>query len=303
MRRAGKSLPEQRVVLTWERTLGVTNTASIVRLVTHGRPPASVTDGERVLLDLLGRIDRNAYAFVLLPGGYIRTQWPSRWSGPTGWAPNVADFVELQRAARDAAWRLLSPRVRRRARRVRAIAFGVDSACAITGKYAELIAFYDTRTGSLSITGKSLPRSDQAKLARVADLRSHFVRVGDETVLLLGCHDLNIFSPRGRGRQAPNGKLAQLRREMDRLVAASAPSMVLHLPHGTDTARTWTASWKALTTQCRSIHAWASAISFFNINDEEPRADITAVLVATRGGCSCADLIYRRRATSTVART
>jgi hypothetical protein len=293
-RKSGR-LGDSSRALRWVRTVGDPRSAKIVRLVTDGRPPRSLAEAERILFDALGRVRSNREAFLLLPGGYIRAEWPSCFVGHPGWNPPAAALVQLEQATRDAVQRLLSLRVRRRCGNVRAIAIGVDTACNITGTYAEMIAFYETRRKSLAITGKSLPRSDQVRLVRVADLSSHFVQVGRERILLLGCHDLNFFSPRGRGRQATHGRLARLRREMDRQVSLNAPHVVLQLPHGTDTPRTWSAAWNALNARCSTIRAWASGISYYNIYEQEPRAALVAVLAGTHGGAPCADLLYGLR--------
>jgi len=176
--------------------------------------------------------------------------------------------------------------------RVDILAIGVDIAPDPTTKtYAELVALFDIKTRKVSFTGKSLPRSNQRTLVRFADLSTHFIRVGGERVLVLGCHDLNIFSPRGRGVQRPHGQLQQLRQEMDERVRRFQPTIVLQLPHGTDTPGTWRAAWRFLNASCESIRAWASGISYFRTDGTTPRASLARVLTGTRGGEFCLDLV------------
>lgn len=268
---------------------------TIARLVTNGRPPADAQSSERMLFAALSqRWPRGARSrFLLLPGGFVSAEWPTRWTGQCGWASRARDVALLMEQASRELHRVITARVLREARgKIDSIAVGIDIARdAATGAYAELAALYDVRTRSFQLTGKSLPRSDQRTLVRVVDLGSHFIRAGKERVLVLGCHDLNFFSPRGRSRQAKGGHLELLREEMDERVQRFRPTVVLQLPHGTDTPRTWLPAWNALVRSSPSIRAWASSISYFNINDESPRATLDDVLVATYGGEKCMDLI------------
>jgi hypothetical protein len=195
---------------------------------------------------------------------------------------HLTTFVEL----------LIDPDVKRRARgKVEAVAFGVDLLPdAETGASAELAVVYDFARRAWHVTGKSFPRGDQRRVVRVTDLGSHFVRVAGERALVLGCHDLNIFSPRGRSRQLPNGPLADLRREMDREVRRYAPTVALQLPHGTDTPRTWTPAWNALAART-NLRAWASAIAFYRVGGGDERRTFEEVRSQTWGGEPCMDLV------------
>ena len=130
----------------------------------------------------------------------------------------------------------------------------------------------------------------QRRLVRIKDLRSHLVQVSDERVLVFGCHDLNIFSPRGRSRQRPNGHLAALRRKMDHELKRFDPTVALQLPHGTDTPRTWRAAWNALARSTR-LRAWASGIAFYRAGGGEERATFEDVCGKTYGGAPCLDLL------------
>lgn len=185
--------------------------------------------------------------------------------------------------------------VKQAAQSVDVVAIGVDLATdATTNAYAELIALYDVNTRAIAFTGKSLPRSNQRTVVRVVDLGTHFISICGERVLVLGCHDLNFFSPRGRGTQKSHGRLQEIRQEMDERVSCFHPTVVLQLPHGTDTPNTWRAAWKALTSKVSSIRAWASGISCFRTDNANPRATLAQVLAGTHGGEYCFDLITSR---------
>ena len=62
------------------------------------------------------------------------------------------------------------------------------------------MAVLDTATGKVvRWTGKSYPvDSQQHTLVHVKDLCSHFLEIGSERLLVLGCHDLHLFSGRFR---------------------------------------------------------------------------------------------------------
>jgi hypothetical protein len=268
----------------------------IARLVTLGRPSGSVRDAEWMLLDMFERWPHQGRtAFLLLPGGFVRSPWPKEWSGKHGWASRPCDFEAVAAKARSVSEALVSPRVRRAAKgRVRSIIVGIDSSCEETGSCAELITAHDLVEERFYVTGKSLPRSDQRRVVRVAELASHFVRIVNDRAMLLGCHDLNLFSPRGRGRQTPGGHLEELRKAFDDEVRRFRPNTVLHLPHGTDTPRTWTSAWNALGRAVPGISTWASGISFYNIRRRQrPRATLDDVLDSTRSEASQLDFVYR----------
>lgn len=215
---------------------------TIARLAVRGRPPASWASARDLLTDGLCQWPSGVRAkFLLLPGGFASVPWPRSWSGCTGWDSDVNDFEILKRHIEPCIAALVSTRVRRAARgNAHAIVFGIDAGPdANTGALAELAVVYNLANSTWHVTGKSFPRGDQRRVVRIPDLTSHFVEALDERVLVLGCHDLNIFSPRGRSQQRPDGRLAALRREMDREIKRFAPTVALQLPHGTDTPRTW----------------------------------------------------------------
>ena len=232
--------------------------------------------------------------FLLLPGGFVSVPWPRKWSGRFGWASRPCDVDVLIECAQQVLGRVVTDRfVKQATGRIDVVAIGIDlTPDAVTNAYAELIALYDIKTRTVAFTGKSLPRSNQRTLVRFVDLGSHFISIGGERVLVLGCHDLNFFSPRGRGVQKSHGRLQKLRREMDERVSRFQPTVVLQLPHGTDTPATWRPAWNALVRLSPSIRAWASSISYFNIGNARPRAPLDDVLAATHGGEECMDLVY-----------
>lgn len=97
--------------------------------------------------------------FLLLPGGFISAAWPASWNGRVGWNSRPQDSRVLVNEAKRTIPHLLSKRVLEAARgKVDAIAFGIDFRHdAETDAYSELVVLWDVTSGSVSITGKSLP--------------------------------------------------------------------------------------------------------------------------------------------------
>jgi len=65
---------------------------TIARLITRGKPPASLRSAERMLFRLFEEQwpPRSNATFLLLPGGFITLEWPGSWSGRLGWAASRA---------------------------------------------------------------------------------------------------------------------------------------------------------------------------------------------------------------------
>ena len=91
--------------------------------------------------------------------------------------------------------------------KVRYVTLGIDSykdkistsQTLITQPHAEMVALLDLKTRQVHSTAKSYPTSgQQTGLLRSTDLTSHFVQSDSgSTIMILGCHDLSVFNPRG----------------------------------------------------------------------------------------------------------
>lgn len=151
--------------------------------------------------------------------------------------------------------------------------------------HAELVAVFDVdRRKLVRWTGKSYPTGDQQDtLVHVRDLDTHLLEIAGERVLVLGCHDLNMFSPRGHANQSPDGVRRRRCDEMKRKVAQFKPTVVLQHPHSTDTPNIWRLPWLTLAKMTPSVTCWASGIGYYNWNGK-PRADLRRVRELTAGG-------------------
>jgi hypothetical protein len=99
-------------------------------------------------------------------------------------------------------------------------------------------------------------------------------------VLVLGCHDLNMFSPRVRARVIKGGERWQRCERMREVVRQFRPTLVLHHPHATDTWRTWRMPWLSLAKDHPQVTDWVSGICYYR-GGQPPRASLDDVLTRT----------------------
>jgi hypothetical protein len=178
--------------------------------------------------------------------------------------------------------------------RVEVLTLGVDLG-APSAEHVELVAIVDVVRGQvIRWTGKSYPTGYQEdSLLQVAALGSHLLRVAGERVLVLGCHDLNMFSPRARANQDPGGQRRVRCDAMVEIVERFRPTVVLQHPHSTDTPRIWRMPWLSLLAEAPEVKAWASGIGYYNGGGTARRAPLKAVLEQTHGGQDVLDLKVR----------
>jgi hypothetical protein len=239
-----------------------------------------------MLLDAFGRLwpDGLRAKFVVTPGGFVQAGWPPSWRGRAGWGSRGVDLQPLLLEAEELLRGVVTPRVLRAARgKTDVLTIGVDVLSEGHAEHAELVAIFNVEKQALvRWTGKSYPTAGQEHtLVHVVDLDSHLLEIAGERALILGCQDLNMYSPRGRANQSPTGPRRARCDEMKRCVARFRPTVVLQHPHSTDTPNIWRTPWLSLVREVPSATAWASGIEYFNWNGR-PRAGLTDVLERTR---------------------
>lgn len=267
----------------------------IGRVVLDGQPTGYPEDGEDLLLQVLNERwpEGLKITFLITPGGFVAGDFPEDWEGGAGWNSESEDLDALLEYAEEVLGQTITNRVIESAKgKVDFITVGVDLNSEEIKEHAELVAVYDVTHGKVFWTGKSYPTSYQeGDLVQVVDLNSHFLTIADERVLVLGCHDLNMFSPRGNSN-LKKGSDREIRvRKMTTLVRKFKPTIVLHHPHATDTPNIWRDSWNRLAQDFPGLKAWASGISYFYGEDEPPRGTLGKVLSATQGGSSPIDFV------------
>lgn len=160
-------------------------------------------------------------------GGFLEGDFPGGWSGGLGWNSQPRDLPGLIRAARPVVESALTRRLlSAAAARTRILALGGDLYS--DAGHAELVAVVNCRSGRIvGWTGKSYPTAGQASdLVHVTDLRSHLFELAGERVLILGCHDLNMFSARAIANQSPDGARRHRCDLMAGLVRGIEPTVV-----------------------------------------------------------------------------
>lgn len=245
----------------------------VMRLVLVGPPrPQSAQAMLKAAFDRWpeGRTAR----FLITPGAFIEVPWPADWPGIRGWDARPEERKPLEALAEQAARRVLGPEICRAARgRVRYITLGVDltTPAKMKGPHAELVGVYDVEKDRFAgWTGKSYPLATQEQsLVQVTDTASHLMTLDGERVLVLGCHDLNMFSPRAYANQTEGSRRRQRTEAMRADAEDFSPTLILQHPHGTDTPNIWLMAWRAIEKRFPNLKAWASAIGFYNFMNPE----------------------------------
>jgi len=268
----------------------------IGRVVVRKPPPGTVVAVRATLTRALRVWPPEARVkFLVCPGGLLRAPWPSDWDGRKGWE-SAGDLAPLIRNAQRALDRVLDSTLLAQLRpRARYLSLGIDLETKRGDDrlpHAEFVAVVDLARPAKGTlwTGKSYPTPSQERaLVRVTDLNTHQMTLGGDRVLVLGCHDLNMFSGRSWANQNPGGLRRQACRAQRKLTRDFRPTIVLHHPHTTDTPRIWTLGWAGLRNLLAPT-AWASGIAYCNPWGA-PREPLAKVLANTCNGDSCLDLI------------
>ena len=298
-------------------------TAAVMRIVVSGRTcwhgQLDNRDVARAMLsDALAssRWPARVASFAVTPGGFVRARLPRDYAGERGWDTRKSDFRSLIPYAEEAVRSVTYGDILDLARdRARFLTLGVDlnveqhkeerirdahsclPACPRACTHAELVAVFDTASARvIRWTGKSYPtNAQQHTLVHQKDLGSHLLDAGSERVLVLGCHDLHLFSKRGRPSVGgPTGKEIR-RRLMRELAREFKPTMILHHPHSTYSPRVWAGAWGATRSTLPSARIWASGLAFCGNpkpEDEwEPWQTLDATRSATASGFAVFDVV------------
>ena len=279
------------------------NDVPIVRIVVDGCPSlkSEETNFARARRMLLRAFADNCWPgnalFAVTPGGFVKAPFPDGWEGERGWSSRPEDFDALVPHARRAVDEVLAPQVLDAARgRADFLTLGVDLNDR-SGKrkmdrgarqtHAELVAIVDVERGEpVRWTGKSYPVTWQERaLVQEVDLESHLLRCAAERVLILGCHDLNMFSPRAEANMTAGSDRQRRSQRMRNVARKFRPTMILHHAHWTDSPRIWSTAWsgarEVLSRRRGGRHVWVSGIAHYN-GGAARRGTLGTVLEATR---------------------
>ena len=232
--------------------------------------------------------------FTVTLGGFIQAPMPNDYQGLRSWKSRPEDFQQLVPFAEKALWQVVDEDIRTKLRqRSRFLTVGVDLVRDGQSKIgggsdtrAELVGVVDLDESEIvRWTGKSYPVSDQEErvLVQETHLESHLLSVAGHRVLVLGCHDLNVFHGRARAR-AKNAR-RERQEEMENLARRFRSTMVLHHPHQTDSRDIWRQGWNGLQGALAFNGPYASGIAYFpQPGSSKVRGPLDDVLRETAGG-------------------
>jgi hypothetical protein len=142
------------------------------------------------------------------------------------------------------------------------ISIGIDGKGKIgrSIRIIELSAIYDLKNGKIiHWTGKFYPTATQAgNLIRFPKINSHFLTLDGKRVMILACHDLNVFHP--RGKEKITGWRSDSYNEFLALARKDKPQIVIQHTHLTENPRTWTNGWKGMEKLLPSVESYAGGI-------------------------------------------
>jgi hypothetical protein len=206
--------------------------------------------------------------------------------------PNQNEFARITSLAKKQCQNLLDDELRKRLKKFTDyITIGVDSkkdkisisSVSIRELHTEMVVLFDLNTNKYFLTGKSYPTVGQENgLVRFQDLKTHIIKLPIGKVMILGCHDLNAFNPRGRANVTKEWR-KQVNESFHDLVKKEQPDLVLHHPHTTDSSKIWTSAWNELIRLTPNIKRYLSAGRFYN-DKGTPRSLLSDVLEKTKHG-------------------
>lgn len=113
-------------------------------------------------------------------------------------------------------------------------------------------------------------------------ISTHFIKLNNQNILILGCHDLNVYSPLGQATASPEGWKKRIADRFKKLCKEFDPDIILQHPHSTDSPNIWNAAWRELERELPTIKHFASGINYSNKTGV--RASLDSVLQKTQKG-------------------
>jgi hypothetical protein len=267
-----------------------TNAPALLRVVLDSNPqgldkPQTASD---ILLTAMQACEAKLHVrFLQGPGGLISFPWPNNFHVSDVWNPTHSELQILTDAGKDSFDQFKKAISKDKLRSwADFISIGVDGSSSATGQHIEFVFIYDTAADSVQITGKSYPTCQQErKLVRQPDLCSHILLLGLDSVLVLVCHDLNIFSNRAHLNSSAGSRRHALLEDARTLFSSHVPAftVVLHHPHTCDTPKTWSIAWSGVFKSLPAVRLASGAGNWWN-NDHLQRVSISSCLDATAQG-------------------
>lgn len=228
--------------------------------------------------------------YLITFGGFQRFEWPfpgvRSQDEDTWYAITAHASAEAKKCLEGGVGSAL-------AGHARYVTIGIDSSSVEhdhTKPEVELVGLLSTDGNEEHWTGKTKPVPSQVVGLLKAPLETHFQFVGGQHVVVLGCHDLNLFSPRAFANSSPTNR-EYLQSVRDRL-AEWRPAVVLQHPHSTDSHRTWLQGWNGLRTSSGGgLVMAAGGVCHSGDHGKPPREPLADVLRLTSFGLPTLDFI------------
>ncbi|MDO9155216.1 MAG: hypothetical protein Q7U47_16160 [Paludibacter sp.] len=232
---------------------------------------------------------KNHFEFILTPGGFLTFKFPDDLQYDLDISKaEKQNISQLQKAANNVITDFfggLQPTIFNKLKETADFfTIGIDGFNPTNYQSIELVAVYDLKKEKVIYwTGKFYPTEGQKKdLIKINTLDTHFIELNNQKVAILGCHDLNVFSPRGQATANPNGWKKQLADRFKASCKKFNPEIILQHPHTTDTPNIWNLAWRTVEKELPNVKHFASGIKYYNRNGV--RGDIDKVLEKTKKG-------------------
>jgi len=267
----------------------IENAPRVARVVVNGRAAFAQDRAIRCLADVARAMKRGDARFDIIttPGGFIEERIEMK-AQPIGWEAPAEAFHAISRNA-ESALRPFLESLREVEFPASFLTLGVDVFLPENPEdyaNAQLVATIDLASAKIvGWTGKSYPTlGEEKELVHETNLGSHLQRIGQWRCLVLGCHDLNMFSPRSmatRDSRSSRGKRAD---ELLRRAKAFDPEVVLQHPHNTDTPNIWMGGWAGVT-RALDAKSYSSGIAYWwPGHGKNRRASLQETLERTKQG-------------------
>ena len=232
---------------------------------------------------------RQHFEFILTPGGFLTFDFPIKLQ----YDINITKAEELylplfykeaERVISKFFKELAPEQYLKLAKTVDYFSIGIDGFNPVNYQLIELVGIYDLKKKKvIRWTGKFYPTEGQKRdLVKINDLRTHFMELNHQNIAILGCHDLNVYSPRGQATANPTGWKKKVADKFKEDCKSFNPDIILQHPHTTDTPNIWNLAWRTVEKELPNVKHFASGIKYYNRYGE--RGEIEKVLSKTKKG-------------------
>ena len=245
---------------------------------------------EKVVNSFIQQVHPNKkYNFIVTPGGFLRFDWPKKFEKrvDTDLANKMVNMKIFHKNAEEMIFKFIENIGSNSFSKLKHIAdcltIGIDSKNQKNNQHIELIAIFDLKESKvIHWTGKFYPTGAQEKdLITINNLKSHFMKLNNQNILILGCHDLNVFNPRGQA--IAKGWRKRISKQFKCLCHTFKPTMIIQHPHETDSPRIWNLAWKAIEKELPEVKHYASGIKYY-CDGYNCRGTLSKVLEKTKRG-------------------